>query len=160
KEIESQFRLIKAEEQKRHKHSVVNQVKIQKVQYGKSLTKRAITNVLDEVLFKYKFGSLPELNAVLKFYNVMADRGNEDGIIYKQKGLIYRVLDTNGKKIGVPVKASSIYNKPTLQFLEKKFTENKIQKQLYKKNLKTSIDWIMLKAPKNFQSFSQALEKE
>jgi len=36
------------------------------VQYGRSETKRAITNVLEVVLKNSKYSSLPELNAVLQ----------------------------------------------------------------------------------------------
>src|SRR4051812_7427600 len=45
----------------------------QKIHYGKSETKRAISNVLAYVLNHYKYSSLAELNAVLKLYNVVAD---------------------------------------------------------------------------------------
>ena len=160
KEIESQFNLVRAEDQHRSKQSENIPLNVQKIQYGKSSVKRGITNVLDIVLPKYKYGSLAELNAILKLYNVVADRGREDGIIYNRKGLLYFVLDKNGNKIGVPIKASSIYNKPTLQYLEKKFIENKNLKQGCKKTLKTSIDWVILRQPKNLKSFAQALEKE
>ena len=87
-------------------------------------TKRAIQNVLDDVINQYKYSSLAELNAVLKQYNVMADRGTEDSIIYQKKGLYYRALDDNGNKIGVPIKASLFHQKPTLSFLEQKFELN------------------------------------
>ena len=86
-----------------------------RVQYGKAETKRAITNVLDHVLPTYKYASLAELNAILQQYNIIADRGSEDSRIYQSKGLVYRVLDSNGEKVGVPIKASLIYSKPTLK---------------------------------------------
>ncbi len=95
-----------------------------------------------------------------KLYNLTADRGREGGIIYHKRGLVYRVLDEKGNKIGVPIKASSIYSKPTLSYLEKQFKENEIGKQEFKKSLKTSIDWIMIRPPGNLQGFKQALEKE
>ncbi len=75
--------------------------------------------MLYAVLQNYKYASLTELNAVLKLYNLNADRGKEGGIIFLKRGLVYRVLDEKGNKIGVPIKASSIYSKPTLYFLEK-----------------------------------------
>jgi hypothetical protein len=52
--------------------------------------------------------------------------------------------------IGVPIKASSIYSKPTLSFLENQFKQNEILRQEHRKylKLKTSIDWIMVKPPK------------
>ncbi len=43
---------------------------------------------------------------------------------------------------------------------EKRFSENEILKREYKKNLKTSIDWIMVKPPKSLQAFKEALQKE
>jgi hypothetical protein len=61
-----------------------------------------------------------ELNAVLRPYNIVADRGKEGSRIYDNNGLVYRVLDEQGNKIGTPIKASDIYNKPTMKFLEQK----------------------------------------
>jgi hypothetical protein len=160
KEIEITYGLIKAEEQRKQQPDEIKPVNVQRVNYGKSPTKRGITNVLDAILPHYKYASLPELNAVLKLYNVIADRGKEEGIIFNKGGLVYRVLDGNGNKIGVPIKASSIYSKPTLSYLEKKFKENAIAKQNYRKNVKTSIDWILVKSHKSLQDFKAALEKE
>jgi len=160
KEIEIAFKLVKAGEQKNEKSEEIRPLDLRRLTYGKSPTKRAITNVLDTVLPQYKYASLPELNAILKLYNLVADRGKEDGIIFKKNGLVYRMLNEKGNKIGVPIKASSIYNKPTLTYLEIKFKENGILKQEHKKSLKTTIDWIMIKPPKNLQTFKEALEKE
>jgi hypothetical protein len=160
KEIEIAYNLVKAEEQKKQHSDEIKPINAQRLNYGKSPTKRGITNVLDAVLTKYKYASLPELNAVLKLYNLVADRGKEDGIIFKRGGLVYRALDERGNKVGVPVKASSIYNKPTLSYLEKRFEENELLKKEFRKNLRTSIDWIMLKSPKSLEAFKQALQKE
>jgi Relaxase/Mobilisation nuclease domain len=160
KEIEQHFGLIKAEGKKIEQAKELYPVNTQKVHYGKSETRRSITNVLDLVLNHFKYTSLPELNAVLKQYNVMADRGNEKGIIYKSNGLLYRLLDEKGNKIGVPVKASLIYSQPTLKNLEKKFEENELARQLDKKKLKTSIDWVLAKSPANLKQFIDELKKE
>ncbi|MDQ2719950.1 MAG: relaxase/mobilization nuclease domain-containing protein [Bacteroidota bacterium] len=160
KEIEIIYKLIKAEDQNKLQPEEVKSVYTQRITYGKSLTKRTITNVLDAVIPNYKYASLPELNAILKLYNLTADRGKEEGIIFKKRGLVYRALDEKGNKIGVPIKASSIYNKPTLSFLEEKFKENELLKHEYKRSLKISIDWIMVKPPKSLQAFKEALQKE
>jgi len=160
KEIEVTYKLVKAEDQRILQSGEIIPVNVQRVTYGKCPTKRGITNVLDSVLPKYKYASLAELNAVLKLYNLIADRGKELGIIFRKRGLIYRVLDEKGNKIGVPVKASSIYNKPTLSVLEIKFKENELLKQEHKRSLKTSIDWIMVKPPKSLQAFKESLQKE
>lgn len=154
------FNLQRAENQDKTKAEEIHPINAQKVVYGKSATKRGITNVLDAVLPRYKYASLAELNAILKLYNLTANRGKEDGIIYQKRGLIYRVLDEKGNKIGVPIKASSIYSKPTLSYLEKRFNENEILKEEFRKSLKTSIDWIMIKPPRSLQAFKLALEKE
>ncbi len=159
KEIEVAYNLVRAEEQKMQSNEITP-FNAQRINYGKAPTKRGITNILDSILPNYKYSSLAELNAVLKLYSLVADRGMEEGIIYKKNGLVYRVLDERGNKVGVPIKASSIYNKPTLSFLEKKFKENEQLKQDYKKKLKTSIDWIMVKPPKSLKAFKDALQKE
>jgi len=129
KEIEQVYKLVRAEDQKRSSQQIVKPVNAEKVVYGKTETKRSITNVVNAVLNKYKFSSLPEFNAILKQYNVVADRGKEEGRIYKHKGLVYRVLDADGNKKGVPIKASSINSQPTLAKLEKLFGQNEAQKQ-------------------------------
>ncbi len=133
----------------------------QKIQYGKSDTQRAITNVLDYVLKNFKYSSLPELNAVLKLYNVVADRGSENSRIYQNNGLVYRVLDEKGNKIGVPIKSSAIYSKPGLKYLEIKFRENETLKNQYKQGIKTTIDFIMLRQKNPSLQYSvEALRKE
>jgi hypothetical protein len=160
KEIEIAFGLVRAEQQKQKLKEAIRPLNAQRIVYGKSETKRGITNVLDTVINQYKYTSIPELNAILRLYNMVADRGQEHGIIFKKQGLVYRILDDQGNKTGVPVKASSIYSKPTLALLEKKFIENGISRQEYKKHLKTSIDWIMLQPPKSLEQFKESLQKE
>ncbi len=159
KNIEEKFKLIKAEGRKQQQD---NELKItpKKIQYGKSLTKRAITNVLEEVINNYKYASLPELNAVLKLYNVIADRGNKDSKMYERNGLMYSVLDDQGNNIGVPIKASDFYNKPTLKNLEKKFVENEKQRQAHARQLQTKIKWVLMKKEQSLTEFTQSLAKE
>ena len=160
KEIEQDFGLVKALGRKIQPLSEIIPVNVQKVQYGKSETKRSITNVLDAVINQFKYTSLAELNAILKQYNVIADRGNENGRIYKTNGLLYKLLDENGNKIGVPIKASLIYSQPTLKNLEKKFEENEIKRQPDKQKLKTTVDWILAKSPATLKEFNDGLLKE
>jgi hypothetical protein len=66
KEIEKEFNLVPAHGQKYVYE--LKPVTPQKVHYGKTETKRAITNVLDHVLVSYKFSSLAQLNALLLQY--------------------------------------------------------------------------------------------
>ncbi len=160
KEIEKEFHLVKAEEKLRLGYDL-KPVNVQKVQYGKTETKRAITNVLDYVLPFYKYASLAELNAVLKLYNIVADRGAENSRIYQSGGLVYRVLNDRGEKVGVPIKASLIYNKPTLKNIRARFKKNEVQRQQFKRRITNAIDFTLMK--KNRQSlpeFAQTLQKE
>ncbi|HET7117412.1 MAG TPA: relaxase/mobilization nuclease domain-containing protein, partial [Hanamia sp.] len=140
KEIEKIFGLVVAEEHSKKDAFKLNPVDAKRVQYGRTETRRAIANVLDTVLDKYKYTSLPELNAVLKQYNVMADRGSEQSKMFLSGGLVYRILDEDGKPLGVPVKASLFCNKPTLKFLEEKFSLNKSKRLPHKSRIKNEID--------------------
>ena len=111
KEIEHQYGLIKAERQQQLIKPDIKPVDAQKAVYGKSETKRSISNVVGAVFSQYKFTSLPEFNAALKQFNVIADRGKEEGRIYKNRGLIYRILDSmnNGKYVFSQVAGTSCY---------------------------------------------------
>lgn len=160
KEIEGEYNLVKAESKKVTEAMEIVPVNAQKINYGKSETKRGIANVLMMVLNQYKYTSLQELNAVLKLYNVTADRGSENSRMYQQKGLVYRILDESGNKVGKPIKASAFYMKPTLAFLEKKFSSNEALRAPFKKKLQTSIAWILNKQSKNIEAFIKTLEKE
>lgn len=161
KEIEISFGLVKAEDSKQQQAWELKPVKVQKVQYGRSETKRAITNVLDAVLKNYKYTSLPELNAVLQQYHVIADQGNQNSRVYQNNGLTYRILDENGEKVGVPIKASDFYNKPTLKFLEERFPLNEAARQPHKARVKNAIDLALLKQPKqSLQALVKTIEKE
>lgn len=158
--IELKYGLVKAEESKQREAYRLKVVNAQKVQYGKSETKRAIGNVLNTVINAYKFSSLPELNAVLKQYNVVADRGGEDSRIFQKRGLVYRVLDELGNKVGVPIKASDFYNRPTLKNIEEKFEANERAKQSHKGRLKNAIDLFFLHRQGSMQEMVTALRKD
>ncbi|MEP6930435.1 MAG: relaxase/mobilization nuclease domain-containing protein [Flavobacterium sp.] len=125
--IEKEFNLIKAQGREKEIYNELKPIETGKVQYGKIQSKKAVSRVLDFVLESYNYKSLAQLNAVLNLYNVSAGRGSEKSRIFKAGGLIYRILDSDGKFTGVPIKASDFYNKPTLKFLEKKFEENKLK---------------------------------
>lgn len=159
KEIEQQFGLVKAEGSNSRGKQGIESIIPEKVIYGKSETKRSVTNVLDVVINQYKYTSLVELNAILKQYNVLADRGQEEGRIYKTGGLVYRVLDEDGNKIGVPIKASSIYSKPTLVNLKKKFEDNEEKRKPCRQSVRDKID-LALEKPESIQQFIRELRKK
>lgn len=153
------YGLIKAERQQKLLLQKIKPVDIEKAMYGKHETKRSITNIVTAVFSQYKFASLPEFNAALKQFNVVADRGKEDGRIYKNRGLVYRILDADGNKVGVPIKASSIGCKPILENLEKKFTTNETAKELLKQRIKNAIDDCLLQAPGSMKQLITVLEQ-
>lgn len=142
KEIEQKYNLVKAES-KALKPEQPFVIQAAKATYGKSETKRSISNVVRMVVQNYKYTSLAELNAVLKQYNVTADRGKEGTTMFEKKGLMYSILDAKGNKIGIPIKASAIYGKPTLPFLENQFRLNEALREPYKVNLKNTIDKVL-----------------
>jgi hypothetical protein len=160
KEIEQQYGLIKAERQQQLMKFGIKPVDILKAIYAKDETKRSISNVVGAVFSQYKFTSLPELNAALKQFNVVADRGKEDGRIYKNRGLVYRILDPDGNKVGVPIKASSIGYKPTLGNLEKKFASNEFAREPLKQRTKNVIDDCLQSPPANMKDLVTALEQK
>ncbi|EHQ25577.1 relaxase/mobilization nuclease domain-containing protein [Mucilaginibacter paludis] len=144
RELEKKYGLVKADDSSKQQAYRLKPVNAQKVAYGRTETRRAIANVLENVLPRYKFASLAELNAVLQLYNVAADRGGEGSRIFRHRGLVYRVLDDEGNKVGVPIKASDIYNKPGLKFLEAKFATNDAAKQPHRVRVKNAIDLALL----------------
>ncbi|MDD2307188.1 MAG: relaxase/mobilization nuclease domain-containing protein [Prolixibacteraceae bacterium] len=159
KTIEKEFGLVNAEAQKKQKNQL-NPVSVAKALYGKSQTKMAIQNVLEAVLNQYRYTSLPELNAVLKQYNVIAERGNEDSRVYLHNGLLYRILDADGNPVGVPIKASLFFNNSNLKFLEQKFKENEAKRMPHQARIKNAIDMFLTGKKATLQDLIKALEKQ
>lgn len=160
KEIEQTYRLVKAERQQQLRSPGIKPVDVKKVIYGKSETKKSISNVVGAVFSQYKFASLPEFNAALKQFNVIADRGKEEGRIYKNRGLVYRILDAGGNKVGVPIKASSISCKPILDNLEKKFAASETAKETLKQFVKIKLDDCLSKSPSNMKELMEQLKQK
>jgi len=147
KEIEINFGLVKAGDKKNKSLDSLQAIRLEKMLYGKVETKRAISNIVTSVVSQYNFASLPELNAVLMQYNVMADRGADNTRMFQKNGLQYSILDEQGNKVGKPIKASSIYGKPILSNLESKYEVNRVARLPFKQDLKNKIDLILDKNP-------------
>ena len=158
KAIEEDYGLVKASD-KRLAIDAAEDIKIKPVNYGETETKRAITNIVNEIAKTYKYTSLPELNAVLQQFNVLADKGNKGSVMFKQGGLNYWITDENSQKLGVPIKASSIYLKPTIKLLEGRFKLNEYLRKPFREKIKTKIDNAMLKAA-SFEQFKNELKKD
>lgn len=160
KEIEQLYGLVKAERQQQLSKSGIKPVDVEKAEYGKSETKRSISNLVGAVFSQYKFSSLPEFNAALKQFNIVADRGKEEGRIYKNRGLVYRILDAKGNKAGVPIKASSISCKPILTNLEKKFTDNETAKESLKPFVKSKLHDCLSQSPSTMKELTEQLKQK
>jgi len=157
KVIEVKYRLTKAEEQQQQKPDL--KVGAISAEYGKAETKRVITNILANTLRAYKFTGIPELNAVLGQYNIQADRGSRDSRMYRCGGLLYWILDRQGNKTGVPIKASDIYGKPTLKALEERFRLNDQLRKPFKAALIKILDGVLAE-PHTKSSFQKALQEK
>jgi Relaxase/Mobilisation nuclease domain len=158
KEIEQEFGLVLAEAKK--KTEALKPVDVVKAIYGKSETKRSISNIVRAVTRSYKYTSLPELNAILRQYNVTADRGSEHSQMFLKNGLVYSLTDEKGKRIGIPIKASAIHGKPTLAHLEKQFKLNEALRQPFRDKVREKVDLIMSwKSSTTPEKFSDQLHK-
>ena len=160
KEIEKDFGLVKAESKRKDQKEFIHPIDVKQAIYGKSETKRSISNVVGMVTRTYKYTSLPELNAVLKSFNVIADRGKEGSAMHVNKGLVYSLLDEKRNKIGIPIKASSIYGKPTLAFLKKQFRLNDALRKPHKNQLKQAIDGVLQYGPRDVSALVKLLDKK
>ena len=160
KSIEIEFGLIKAEDKKNKKTSDLVPVNACRAIYGKTETRQVISNVLGIVVNQFRFTSLPELNAILKQYNIAADPGQKGSRIHNNKGLTYRILDEQGNKIGIPLKASGFFMKPTLKLLESKFKENESLREPHKRRAITMIGWKLAKNPRSLAAFADELSRE
>ncbi|UPZ14837.1 relaxase/mobilization nuclease domain-containing protein [Flavobacterium humidisoli] len=160
REIEKQFNLLRAEAQKPLEIPLIKPVSACKVSYGRMQSKRAMSGVLSSVLLSYRYSSLAELNAVLQLYHIRADRGSEDSRIFKTGGLVYRILDKEGKSLGVPIKASDFAMKPTLAFLEKRYVLNSGEKAFEKKRIRSAVDAVFLKKNMDMDRLASLLGKE
>jgi hypothetical protein len=158
--IEAEFHLVTTEMKKQFNQQKQKIDGIPRITYGKGSTARSMSQILEHVTENYKYTSLEELNAVLKLYNVEAYRGRENSQLYKNHGLLYRVLDEHGKYIGVPLKASFFDCKPTLNNLEKKFELHQSQKLKFGQHLTHEVQWQLLQNPYDLEDFKEALRRE
>lgn len=158
KDIEVAFNLIKASSKKAITVPI-KPIDLHIAQYGKTETKKTISNIVNHVFNNYVYSSLPEFNAALRQFNVVADRGKEGSRIQKHQGLLFRIIDETGNKLGVPIKASIISCKPTLQNLQKKFKQNTLQKDFLKTATKERIDHCISKYPVSITQLSELLKQ-
>lgn len=159
KELEVSFNLVKASDKQRQSIQQLTPVN-SKMLYGKTETRNAINCAVNNVLKNYLFCSLPEFNAILQQFNIIADRGSEDSRMYKNRGLHYRILDSAGNKMGVPIKASLLSENPGLKNLEKVFEKNKELIDRFKQPLRQTIDEVLSKNPGSLNELVERLTQK
>lgn len=148
--IEKQFQLTKAAGRDLKEQ---NAESAQKLQYGKMQAMQSVSQVLSVVLPHFKYRSLLELNAVLRHYNLVAKTGRPGSKIHRHNGLVYQMLSDDGRKTGVPIKASDIAGKPTLSHLHQRFKVNSAHLAQPDQRVKALIDLAARSAEK--PSFSE-----
>jgi len=158
--IEREFDLKRAEDYRFHQTDPTQPVHLAKIQYGKTGTFRAISTVLDAVLPDYRYTTMAELNTILRDYNVMADEGGENSLLRQRGGLLYSIIDEQGKKVGIPIKASDFHNKPTLKFLQKQFARNKQLRESEKSRLGETIDRQKIPPPTPKEKISSEKQRQ
>jgi hypothetical protein len=159
KMIEQKYGLVRAEDQKASNQQLKTAYAA-KVIYGRFESRRSMANVLSKVIKEYSYSSLEGLNAILGLYNIKADRGSEDSRIYKNNGLVYRILDDKSQPVGVPIKASSFFEKPTLKYLEARFGINQKDSGKFKAGVKNAIDLNLMKQKNiTLKELMEALKK-
>jgi len=158
KAIEEEFGLIRAGERSQKESKTLEPDQVQRAEYGKhNPTKQAMRDILQMVGAEYNFTSFEEYNAILRQYNVLADRGKKGSATYENGGLVYRVTDDEGKKKSAPVKASDYSFQPTLVNLEKLYTINQSTREQQLPEVREKIDQVLFQGPASFEEFKTDL---
>ncbi len=138
KELEKKYGMVKAEGREMKQGQ-----SIRPAVYGERPTRQLISNTVTGVMRQYCYTSFAEYKAILEQLNIKADRGAEHTQMFQNKGLLYSLLDDKGQQIGIPVKASGIYCKPTMDELEKRYDKNKEKRKPFKNELRQELDKIL-----------------
>jgi len=132
----------------------------QQVVYGQPSLKNAISSVLHTIIDHYKYHSMEGLNAILSEYNVKADPGREGTRMHLNRGLVYAVLDENGRQVSRGIRASAFDFKPTLPYLEKRFELNRTLRERNHLRMETAIEWTLMTKKPDWAGFRQAMARE
>jgi len=156
KELEVKYGLIKAEGR-----NLENEPYLKPAEYGTQPTKKQLNNITKSIMRDYAYTTFNEYKAVLAQFNVHAERGHEDSIMYEKKGIVYSIRDENGNPVGVPFKASAFYRGATMKNLEKQFEDNRSKRKHKALDLKSRIDGVLVRFKSvSEQKLSNELAKE
>lgn len=87
--------------------------------------KKQVANVIKPLSEMYSFQTLGEYRALLSIYNIGVEeiKGENKGKAYR--GLVYSALDSDGNRVGTPLKSSLFGKEHGLDRLEKRFEKSK-----------------------------------
>jgi len=157
KAVELEFGLVKAAG---HRRSVKKKPgPARRVEYGKLPSEEVIADALQYILNNFRYRSIDELNAILRLYNLVAKTGRPGSRLHQFGGLLYQILGEKGQGRGAPIKASSLPFKPTLRWLEQKFTEHKTPDPIAIRDTRLALDAVLRENPPDHDHFKDALRR-
>ncbi len=160
REIEEIFGLIKAGNRNPSGGPELRPADLSKAEYGKRPTKNEISNIVRTVAKNYRYTSFSEYSTILREYNILANRGKPGTRMYESGGLVYQLLDKKtGAGVGIPIKSSSIYEKPTLKNIKANYERNMEIRKTYRERTRRTIDTALDQATDK-ASFITALKSE
>ncbi|RQO77815.1 hypothetical protein DBR40_07520 [Pedobacter sp. KBW01] len=157
KELEQRYGLIVAEG--REPAHQIEKPSLKQLEYGEKALKKSLSNLTRAVRAQYIYSGLNEFNAILKRYNAIAIPGTTGSRMEANRGLLYAVLDNNGKPVGVPIKASALNGKPILRNLEQDFLQKATLKTKLKPGIRHKLDMLLAGGVKSMADFQHRLSK-
>ena len=159
KAIEKEFDLQPA--QRHTRIQVLSPDEVRKIVPGND---RPITQSIDDITATvtkhYQFTDLPEYNAILRAYNVMAETGGPGSKTRRHNGIYYTALDDHGNKISLPVMASQLPNRPTLKRLNERFEESRQTRNENITSIRHRLDWILDQEPSTLRVLAAHLQRD
>jgi len=86
--------------------------------------KKQVGNVIKSLVATYKFHSLPGYRALLSLYGVGVEKVEGDNRGHRYTGLVYSALDTDGNRVGRPLKSSLSGKSYGIEALERLMTKS------------------------------------
>ncbi|MDD4390705.1 MAG: conjugal transfer protein MobB [Eubacteriales bacterium] len=151
-QLERKYDLHPAEGQKRSEGWELSPVDI-----SKGDLKKQIASVIKPLASMYHFQSMGEYKAVLSLYNINVEelKGEAKGKPYR--GLLYSAMDSEGNKVGNPLKSSIFGKSVGYDGLEKRM--EKSTERIKTKNLKAHTLKVVSEAKQGSQSESEFRSK-
>ena len=117
-ELEEKYNLHKAQREK-----ITPDMPIKKVDPLGDI-KRQVANTVKLIMSRYSFQTIGEYNAVLSLYGLTSEETNGRVNGREYHGIVYSVLDENGRKIGNPFKASRLGKFASLNAVHEKINRS------------------------------------